>query len=74
MDHQILLLGLNADLVKAFTGVDPVWRISKALLIAKVLFNLGVNLFDGRPLPTDPSPSERTINAFGHAFYQLVQS
>jgi hypothetical protein len=45
MDHQILLFGLDADFMKAFAQIGPVRRISQAVLIAQVLFNLGVNFF-----------------------------
>ena len=46
MDHQVFLFRLDADLMKALAGIGPVWRVSQAVLIAKVLFNLGINFLD----------------------------
>jgi len=46
MDHQILLFRLDADLMEAFARIGPVRRVPQAVLIAKVLFNLGINLLD----------------------------
>ena len=46
MDHQVLLFCLNAELMKAFAWIRPVWGISQAILIAQVFFYLSVNLLD----------------------------
>src|SRR3977135_2066329 len=46
MDYKVLLFRLDADLMKAFARIIPIRRVSQAVLIAQVFFNLRVNLFD----------------------------
>ena len=46
MDHKVLLFRLDADFMKALAWICPIRSVSEAVLIAKILFNLDVNLFD----------------------------
>ena len=46
MDHQVLLFSFDADLMKTFPGISSVGRVSQAVLIPQVFFNLSVNLLD----------------------------